>query len=287
MDLDKGYLYVVDGQRWAREAFYAVKRLRTLTKLPICIVCSELFDDILKIDRLYENIFVKVVEEIKNSNFISKVIGMMNSPFRNTLFMDTDTFVVSNIDGIFEVLNLCDMSMKIEASNHTGIFPIDDVYEDFVPEYNTGVVLFKNSEIVQNTLKNWKTAIVDQNYSKEYFDMPQFRSTLINNEKRPIIFTLSENFNMSGLRTYKIIHGRVYLVHERFGTFWFNHSEKMLNNLRMERIINRLNKTQKKRLFVPYFNFVIPTHILSLTYLIKRFKIRLGFPKIRKNKAFS
>ncbi len=287
MNLNRGYLYVVDGQRWARETLYAVKQLRTLSKLPICIVSSELFGDIQQINEAYENIFILIVEEIKNSNFISKVVGMINSPFENTMYMDTDTYVVYNIDKIFDVLNLCDMAMKIEASNHTGIYPVNDVYQDFVPEYNSGVVLFKKNEIVQCTLENWKTAIVEQIYSKEYFDMPQFRSTFINVDTKPIIFTLSENFNMSGLRTYKIIHGRVFIIHERFGTFWFSHSEKMLNNAQMHNIATRINKTNQKRLFIPYFNFVVPTSVISLAYIVNRIKVCMGFPKIKKSKAFS
>lgn len=286
MSFDKGYLYVVDGERWARETLYAIKRMRSLSDYPICIVCSEILTDISYIQNKFENVIVKVVHVMKKTNFCSKVIGMINTPFEKTLYMDTDTFVVSNVDDIFELLDLCDMALKPEPYGHTNLYPVPDKYLNLFSEYNTGICLFNNNKIVMEVLREWQSAIETRKYNQDYFDMPQLRNVLVNRRNRPNILPLHECYNMQGLRTYKIIHGEVKIIHERFGIFWFSHSERMLDNRAMEKIAKRINKTKQKRLFIPYFNVAISAQKISITYLVKRLKTKLGFKKLKKSKAF-
>ena len=122
MEFKTGYLYVVDGACWVREAIYAATRLRELTNQPIAIIGSEPYETLIKFGETTPNVQIKVVCELKGSNFASKVIGMRNSPFENSLFMDTDTFVVYNIDAIFNLLNFFDVAMKQEPYFLTNLF---------------------------------------------------------------------------------------------------------------------------------------------------------------------
>jgi hypothetical protein len=286
MEFKTGYLYVVDGARWVREAIYAATRLRNLTQLPIAIISTEIVKELIEFQEQTPNILLQIVPELKGSNFTSKIIGMLNSPFDETFFMDSDTFVVSPIDGIFNLLQKYDMALTQEASGHTSIFDFQDDFKDLLIEYNSGVVLFKKSTNVIQILNSWKEATQQRLYTKDYFDMPQFRNVLLNSINPPTIYSLPENYNLHGLRTYKIIYGDIKIIHERFGTYWNSYSEYMLNNEKMLILSERINSSRQKRLFIPYFNIVLSANRLSIAYLIKRIKIKFRFPKTPKNLAF-
>jgi hypothetical protein len=283
--MNTGFIYVVDGKRWAREASYAIKQLRRVSVLPICVISSENFRDIEILQNENDNVIVKIISEIKNSNFCSKVLGMMESPFKNNLYMDTDTFVVQNIDHVFNLLDLCDIAMKIEPNISTGLYGVSDKYDGIFSEFNTGVILYKKNTQVLQLFGEWSNAIIYKSYSQDYFDMPQLRNVLIKTKIEVKILPFSEVYNMSGLRTYKIIHGKVFIIHERFGNYWNSFSEKMLNNKKMEKISKQINKTESKRIFIPFFNIVVPTRIISIDFIIRMLKKKLGFKKIKKNQA--
>jgi hypothetical protein len=286
MEFKSGYLYVVDGDRWVREAIYASTRLRELTNLPIAIIASEPYETLIKFGETTPNVQIKVVCELKGSNFASKVIGMRNSPFENSLFMDTDTFVVYNIDTIFNLLNFFDVAMKQEPNFLTNLFPVCDDYKDILAEYNTGVILFKKNKMVMDLFQDWEDAISSKKFNDDYFDMPQLRNVLVKGHNQIRIYGLHENFNMQGLRSYKVIHGKVAIIHERFGSYWNSFSEYMWDNKKMNVVAKRINSSSRKRIFIPYFNTVLSANRLSIVYLIKIIKIKLRFPKIPKNLAF-
>lgn len=283
---EEGYIYVVDGLRWVREVNYAASRLRTLTDYPIAIVCSEEYPEITELSNSLKNLIIIIVPKLQGSDFCSKVIGMQHTPFEKSLFMDSDTFVMYNIDNVFELLNNYDLALTQEPSEHTSLFPIEDKLKNIFIEYNTGVVLYNNSEKVMDLFRDWEQIILTKKYGKDYFDMPQFRNVILNSQHKLNIYTLPENFNMHGLRSYKILFGQVAIIHERFGTYWNSYSEKMLNNKKMLKIATRINSVNSKRIFIPYLNTVVSAERISLSYLIKALKVKFKFRKIPKESAF-
>ena len=283
---ENGYLYVVSGNRWSFEALKAIIRLRSLSDYPICVVCDGIYENLQLTTKALGNIELKIIPEIKNMNFLSKVIGMINTPFRNTLYMDTDTFIVENIDNIFSLTDFCDLSLSINNKFSTSLYEISDKYKDIFSEFNTGVILYKSNSEVINLLNEWYDNNLNKRYSSDYFDMPQFRNTLINTKHLVRILPLHENYNSYGYRSYKIITGKVYIIHERFGTYWNSYSERMLENDKMEKIAEKINRKTTKRLFIPFLNITISTLRLSIPYLLTNFKKRIGFKKISKKEAY-
>jgi len=124
--MENGYLYVVSGNRWSVEAIYAINRLRELSDYPICVICDREYENLNFVANKLPKIQLKIIPELENVNFLSKVIGMMNTPFKNTLYMDTDTFIVENIDN------------KFSTSLYTNL----DKYNNVLSEFNTGVILY-------------------------------------------------------------------------------------------------------------------------------------------------
>jgi hypothetical protein len=282
-NMKQGFLYVVDGTRYASEAVLAIKRLRELSSLPVCIVCDKYYEEINSI--VDTKTSVLIAEEIHRSKFVSKIVGMMSTPFEETLYMDTDTYVCLKIDNIFDALKLYDIAMTIEPSVNTSQFRLDDNFAYIIPEYNTGVVLFRRNGNTRNLFEAWKYNIDNKIFSNDYFDMPQLRKTFLNLESTINIGVLCENYNLHGLRTYLIIHGPVFIIHERMGTYWNSWSERMLDNNRMKKIANRINSSKSKRLFIPYINICINTRRVSLVILIEKLKMKLGFKKINKRNS--
>jgi len=116
--------------------------------------------------------------------------------------------------------------------------------------------------------------------------MPHFRSTFINTQHLVKILPLHENYNSYGYRSYKIITDKVYIIHERFGTYLNSFSERMLQNRDMEKITKSINGKAGKRLFIPFFNITISTLRISVPYLLTNIKKKLGFKKISKREAY-
>lgn len=258
----------------------AITRLRELSSLPVCIVCDRNYEELESI--IDNTVYVIIKEEIHRSKFVSKIVGMMNTPFEQTFYMDTDTYICLNIDEIFNALNLYDIAMTIEPSINTSQFKLDDTFSYIIPEYNTGVVLYKNNENTQTLFDLWKHNIQNKTLSEDYFDMPQLRKTLLNFKSDLAVGVLCENYNLHGLRTFLVIHGPVFIIHERMGTYWNSWSDRMLNNVKMKKIAEKINSNRSKRLFIPFFNVCIPTRRISLTVAIERLKKTLGLRK--KNK---
>ena len=130
--------------------------------------------------------------------------------------------------------------------------------------------------------QEWEDAIISKKFNDDYFDMPQLRNVLVKGHNKIRIYGLHENFNMQGLRSYKVIHGKVAIIHERFGSYWNSFSEYMWDNKKMNLVAKRINSSSRKRICIPYFNTVLSANRLSIVYILKRFKIKLGFPKIDK-----
>jgi hypothetical protein len=279
--INLGVLYVVDGLRYANEVKLAVLRLRQISNINICIISNELYSEF-DIFNNVNNLEIKILQSLQETKFASKVIGLLNSPFERTLFMDTDTFVVNKIDFIFELLNLYDCCFTLEPSISTTQFELLDDYVNSIGEFNSGVVLFNNSEIVMDFFRFWMEILNNKKYSQDYFDMPQLRNAYINCNLKPRIGIMPDNFNLHGLKSYLIIHGTVYIIHERFGTYYNSFSERMLSNKEMLKISERINKTSEKRLFIPFFNMCIATRKISLAYLVTLLKIKFGFRKVSK-----
>jgi hypothetical protein len=283
---ENGYLYVVSGKRWSFEAMKAITRLRSLSEYPICVICDKNYENLQFLANKINNFELKILPNLENKNFVSKVLGMINTPFLNTLYMDTDTFVVENVDTVFSLTDFCDMSLSINNVFSTSLNSVTDKYKNVFSEFNTGVILYKSTKDVFNLLNEWYNNIQKKHYSNDYFDMPQFRNTLINTEFFVRILPLHENYNSYGYRTYKIISGKVYIIHERFGTYWNSYSEKMLDSDKMEKIAKQINRKTTKRLFIPFLNITISTLRISIPYLLTNLKKRIGFKKISKSEAY-
>ena len=140
--------------------------------MPVSIICSEKFEDILFLTTNFLDISLIVIDELRGSNFASKIIGMKNTPFNKTIFMDTDTYMVECKDGLFDVLEKYDIGMCIHEGEHTALFESQPVFSPFFNEFNTGMVVYVKNDGVLKLLDDWLYNLKNHVLSKDYFDMP-------------------------------------------------------------------------------------------------------------------
>ncbi len=149
MSLTKGIIYTAGGkQRYIDEAIYSAKSVKKHNKS----IGTTLFTSFKHVNsRYFDNIIYQ--EPIKHPQKY-KIENMLNSPYEHTLYLDSDTKIVANIEELFDFLLIYDLGVtnrvKCEWNEHP-------VFIDYIDErcYNGGFLLFNNSEKVKTFIKAW------------------------------------------------------------------------------------------------------------------------------------
>lgn len=275
MNLEKGYIYVANKRKFINEALVSSKSLRRFTTCPIAIiVTNDLVDEDLK------NSFdiVKVSDEIQKHTYLSKIIGMQETPFQRTVFLDSDTFVTTNIDELFDILDIVDIATTQEYKKHT--YYLENIkYRNILPEFNSGVIVYKKSPVMNQLIEDWFSICTDLNLE---IDMPGLREAILKNIERIRFSILPEEYNSHGYKTMIMLNGYVKVIHERLGTNWKTITPFMDSFENMDRFSKKINKNDYKRIYVPYVG-IIPYNY-SPWNVIHRIKKMLGIKRVSKNK---
>ncbi len=276
--MTSGYLYIAIGEMFRFEAERSSRSLRRFTKYPICLVTDEIGFTSSQFDKII------YVENIGRS-FEVKITGMQLSPFDKTVFLDGDTFVCDSIDNIFDLLDYFDMAATQDLTGHSMGF-----WNQYQPEYqlklkgifhefHTGVVGFNLNNRVKEFLDIWLRIHRQLNM---YADMPTFREALLQYPIR--MGVLPHEYNLTGLKSMVIAQGKVKVIHDRLGEKWNNLRSHMASFQYMDNLALRINKTELKRLIIPYVG-VIP-YYFSPFYLKQKIKRILGIKAKKKRESF-
>ncbi len=136
-------------------------------------------------------------------------IAMRFSPWQNTLFLDTDTYVAANLDHLFTMLeDGFDLLAHQLFEGHN--YMLEGVPDSF-PEFNTGVIGFRKGPAMQKFFDDW-AGWYDRYHPSVTCDQQSFRKAVYLSSLRHSVLTpeynfrpLSTNFAITDLR---IIHGR-------------------------------------------------------------------------------
>ena len=163
----------------------------------------ELFDEIIVVHR--EN------SKDWKSGLAFKVEGLLRSPFEKTFFLDTDTYFTDDVGELFRILDFFDLLIS-HASNDISKIKIDGKKLEGLSPYNTGVIVYNNSEKVKSFFENWKN-LYSHNPEKYFSDQPAFMEALLYHDIKIYVLTYIYNFRLPSFITVpplkvKIIHGR-------------------------------------------------------------------------------
>lgn len=213
--MEKGILYVATGEKYIHEASKSARSVRRHNSdIPIAII-TDFGGDI-------PSVFNKVIQKNSiESHWGSASLYLKQTPFRKTIYLDTDTYINSDVSDVYDLLNQFDVALShapfrrapestFEAEGFQ--YPVDGLPKSF-PEYNRGVFGY---------IKNYNTNKFLSYYNdifNEYLeetgvthDQPALRKALFESDIR--IATLPPEYNcripfpgyLQG--NVKIIHGR-------------------------------------------------------------------------------
>ena len=105
---DRGVLYVAFGESYRAECLQSIRSLKKIHPiLPVCVVTDK--------NWTYE---LKPEVVLKRSPILSlkaKPTYVRESPFQETLYLDTDTTIVSPILDVFDLLQYFDIGINFRA----------------------------------------------------------------------------------------------------------------------------------------------------------------------------
>ena len=144
---------------------------------------------------------------------------MSQSPFKRTIFLDSDTFIKNNIDDIFEILNNFDVVGCIDSARKRKY--ISDKITEYskIPygfsEINTGVLGLKFNKKVKNFLKSWQNEFFRYFQQTSGWDQPSFRIALWNSKIKlhvlPPEYNIRSKENMNKNKKIKKSLGREHM----------------------------------------------------------------------------
>jgi hypothetical protein len=215
---DFGVLYIATGAKYVHESLDSARSVRQwMPDVPIVGFVDKAYGDA-------EDVFDQI-QILANPTFKSKdKIGpLARSPFRKTLFLDSDTVLVQPVYELCEVLDRFELAF-CHAPWRTfpgfdELAPPDYSKPDWLPEANTGVILYRTGQAFTDFVAHW-IKVHEELYETVKFnrepDQPSFRKTLIESD---ILYTvLPPEYNLrpvfphfaGGNAKVKIVHGRGY-----------------------------------------------------------------------------
>jgi hypothetical protein len=156
-DLSRGVVYVATSQATLAEASESLRRLQASNPgLPSCVMTDQRIDG----PHAWTNV-IRLQDTIQVSG---DKINMRHSPWDLTLFLDSDTSVYSPLEPVFALLEKFDFAAVQSSSGYH--YDLPDTPSTF-PEFNSGVIAFRNSRAVQSFFDLWK----------QYYDEDHARSS--------------------------------------------------------------------------------------------------------------
>jgi hypothetical protein len=173
----QGVIYFANNEYYLAEAVASAQSVKANNSKMPCLLFSNqpfqasVFDEIIPLALTP----LKGIDQIRQS-FLDRIQAMLQTPFEQTLFLDTDTYICSSLQPLFDLLNRFEFGIAhapIRISD-----PEPTVSEAF-PEPNAGVILFQKNRKVKKLLKNWydlyQKALLEKN---PLFDQASLRKAL-------------------------------------------------------------------------------------------------------------
>ena len=155
----------------------------------------------------------RVIVDKSEYDHLQKKLGIFeSSPYDTTLFLDTDTRVLGNLDYGFEMAEKYKLACCIApASSSYDAKPndIQDIMETDLPQYNTGVLFFTRD--AEKTFMRWKDLMIKHPVCRDN-DQPYF-SQAVYETINPYILPKTWNYRPHTNYESKVYHGELKILH--------------------------------------------------------------------------
>ncbi|OOY94453.1 hypothetical protein BOW17_06375 [Solemya velum gill symbiont] len=229
----RGVIYIATGEPYRTAAFRSAESVRKHSP----DLAIDLYTDVIpEGDTPFDHIGI-----VENPHPRSKVDYLQKSRFEETLYLDSDTKVVADITGMFDLLERFDIALAhAHARNRRGTTELwRTEIPDAFPQLNGGVILFRNSDAVNAMLKAWSDSYHHAGFSK---DQVTLRELLWISDLRMHILPPEYNIRYSRYIDFwesweadpKILHYAVF------------HNELRPKKTLLERVTAPVNKLRKR-----------------------------------------
>jgi hypothetical protein len=228
----RGILYIATGERFVAEAEVSARSVRNvMPDTPIAIATD------IEPDYNFDHT-INIPDP--GYGFVDKISHIDNSPFDETLYLDTDTYVNSSVGELFDILDKFDIALSYDHSrDHPQGIP------DSFPEYNTGVIAYKNNDEFRQFTKAWKANHSEILSTVDTHDQPSFRKTLYESDLR--IATLTPEYNCL-IRFPGHVYDDVKIGHSRLLDIQSPGADKSVD---VPKAVEELNNCEGHRIYQP------------------------------------
>jgi hypothetical protein len=237
---DMGYVYVFSGpSRFLDEAANSLRSLRRVDgeAHATAVVTQSLADGA----RAHFDNVVVVPDpppgEKKAWLFRAKHVYTA-SPYARTLHVDTDTYFLSSLRGVFASLDHHDVALTLSTRDRTPVLHNGRVAEGVIP-FNCGVIFFKRSDASAALFSAWASHL-RTDFGRLVSDQPALAEVILTSGCR--VLPLPTNYNVR-LPAIEKLRGPALLIHGR-------HPD-------MELVGRRLNATIEERVWIPWLEACI------------------------------
>lgn len=197
--------------------------------------------------------------EPSDDGFYDKTRILAESPYEQTLFLDTDTFVLAPVPELFELLNQFDLAVTHEEYGNTdwsNRYPHADIPQCY-PEFNTGVMVFRRSTAQARLFGQWLELYEQFRSDKPTLkigDQPFFRVAMYFGAVR--VATLTREYNCK-FRGQGYLNGMVKVLH--------GHHKLKLEREYVEKVSAVLNASMRPRVYIggKVFEYRIEGHLFG------------------------
>lgn len=181
---------------------------------------AEAFDAAERIHDIWPEVDITILQhpidvKVKTPVQLYRIDGMMKTPYKRTLSIDTDVFMVEPVPELFDVLDFWDCALPMASIRN--VYPID-VPECFY-EFNPGVFAYRMSAGMRGFLQNWRERFLSHHdildgKSQEregwFHSQPSFTEAMYYSGLR--VASLADEYNWRGTG---YVQKRVKIVHKR------------------------------------------------------------------------
>jgi hypothetical protein len=243
----KGILYIATDDSYLKDAEKSAERANTILDLPISIVSHKepecnIFDE-------------TIIDNNPTKTMADKSGNLLKTPYDNTIYVDSDTYIIEDITDIFERVG-SSIPLAITLDIHEGsLYKNDDLdIPSSFPMYQAGVIVYQDTPILRDFIQKWQ----ENHDPPDSSDQVSFRKTLYNHRIQINIFPLRYNAFMG-----TEIYGPVKILHDYQGIL------KKYNRDKLHRILNNINDDNDLRRLDSFHFSYIPEKPLSWHFLLR------------------
>lgn len=191
----RGVVYVAFGDKYVAEAVHSAHSLRQHSPgIP-----TLLFTDRAPAGAPFDEVRIAQIDHIR-----AKVDLLPESPFDETLYLDSDTRVVRDISDIFDVLARFDVAMTYDFGRKRLTMASRVPEYAAIPyafgEFNGGVVLFRRSDAALRFLRRWQELFHQYKDKTSGWDQATLRVAAWQSDARIMVLPPEFNIRSAGVK---------------------------------------------------------------------------------------